>query len=148
MEYTMCHCGYVQSEHNFRHLFSPSYKIQRVESQPDFEGEVTHRYIIDANDFLRKENPVLCTVPQCGREKSLHGAIIRHEYVPGPVSRYREIDIVLPNPWYSSCCNSEFLDGKSHTANHTPIVRTTIRNKEQTDRVTIKTTDGRALTTY
>ena len=94
----ICWCGNRESNHNFKHSFSPSVKVIREKDS----------FILSALDYPVKEGEK-CTVPGCTAQKAIHRkkdtprlseilnptTIIDHDFQPEKYS-YRDVKFSVP----------------------------------------------------
>lgn len=124
--YQICHCGYPQNKHNFRHIYEGLYNIQI-----DEKGSCH----IDANIFPSKEG-LKCKEPQCNGIKVLHETdIIHHPFNP---DTYREFKFSLPVSLVCAKGGCELTLGK-HKQCQTHIFETilNVSNRKETDRISV-----------
>jgi hypothetical protein len=135
-EIRICHCGYTENNHNFRHEF------KHVETVI-FDGE---KFVINADSFPVVEE-AKCSVEQCGKKKNLHGkfGIILHDYTEGKFTS-RNINFAVPENTQCVLCDYR-LSKKKHPETtqtgldkvdmHSFTVKIDVKNKQKTDNVFI-----------
>jgi hypothetical protein len=147
----ICWCGNRESNHNFKHPFSPSVKVTRENNS----------FILSALDYPVKEGEK-CTVPECTAQKSVHRkrdtprlseilnptTIIDHDFQPNKYT-YREIKFSIPpdtkclytyghdelhlcNITLESHCNTH-----GHTISHHFTTKIDIQDVEKDDKISI-----------
>jgi len=131
--YKICHCGFTEDNHEFRHRFEESATIN-IHDEKIVE--------FDCNEFETLEKTSQnCKYPQCNASKSLHGSIItKHEFISDDPEYYRNIYIELPGYIKCSSCNNPIhnhmyrhhisIKKKANNYKNTDIVRFTHDNRE------------------
>ena len=84
--YYVCKCGHSQNDHQFRHQFENSIKVNRKiieikRTREEFE--------IDATDFPT-ETKMKCSKPDCNAPESRHTSLlISHPYSPEEIKYHK-----------------------------------------------------------
>jgi hypothetical protein len=130
----ICSCGATEPEnHPYKHSFIPSQKMERINKS---------YFILDANDWPKKEILSKCTFPLCNRTVENHQPPVAHVW-SGNVIQKREILIELPRDTKCTACG--VCAAEPHPFRHFFTVRATIQNKTDNDVIDFKLPNGRQV---
>lgn len=104
MSFYICHCGFPENNHYFKHKYENLIKVERKDNS----------FLIDVNDYPVKTT-IVCGIPQCKMQKSLHKLLftkeldnetkVTHEFTPEE-KKFREINFMIPEDAICHSCNS------------------------------------------
>jgi len=124
LELKICHCGYPQLNHPFRHNYQPFTIYKNVEE---------NFYNLDAHSFIEYENKV-CSVSNCKYSKSIHNSpVVNHDFTE-KVIKYRKINFTVPEDavCYKKDCNIS-LNNHKNVLTHSFTIKLEILNKDGND---------------
>jgi hypothetical protein len=126
----ICHCGNLETPHNFRHTYKKTAKVERK------IGPMGKEYFeIDACDFP-EHTTSMCSIENCKAVPGIHETPnLEHKYIPLEYS-YRDVILVLPE---DSRCNKCPVVVSKHQSvmTHHFTTKIFVENKKEMDRVTI-----------
>jgi hypothetical protein len=131
----LCHCGHTQDDHNFRHLFTPKITLTK------FSSDDEEYYEVDAKDWEAETVDRGCAVPHCSAGKSLHGSVIKHEYVPANPFERRRIRFKLPLDTLCRVCGEKTPLSEHKSLTHAFTTRVDVLNRGENDTVRVKGVD-------
>jgi hypothetical protein len=99
----ICHCGYRENNHEFKHSFEKVCKVVRTNKN----GE---KFVLDADNF-KINSKYICNIENCNGKKELHNSLINHSFEPKEY-KYRNINFILPN---NAICN--YINMKNEKCN-------------------------------
>jgi hypothetical protein len=124
LELKICHCGYPELNHPFRHPYIP-FTI--------YKNNEENFYNLDAHNYIEYENKV-CSVSSCKYSKSIHNSsIVNHNFIE-KVVKYRKINFTVPED--AVCCNKDcnvYLLQHKNILTHPFTIKLEIVNKGEND---------------
>ena len=131
----ICHCGYPEDNHEFKHSFEKVCKVIRTNKN----GE---KFTLDANDF-KFQIKYICGISKCNGKKELHNSLIKHNFEPKEY-KYRNINFILPIDSICNYINSDNqkcninIEKHNEIINHNFKTNVCILNKEKCDIIKIE----------
>lgn len=136
MSFYICHCGYTENNHYFKHSFE---KIALVKRDLDENGNEV--FIVPVDNFI-SSNSVRCKKENCILKEKLHETdIVNHKYIP-EIFTFKKINFCIPS---DAICHRKDCDFSysNHKDALTHIFRTKIIfvNKQKDDMIQITDSD-------
>jgi hypothetical protein len=104
MSFYICHCGYTENNHHFKHPFEKLALVKR-----DLNDDGNEVFIVNSDNFLFYDS-VRCKKENCILKEKLHETdIVNHKYVPERFS-FKKLNFALPSDaicHYKDCVSYE-----------------------------------------
>jgi hypothetical protein len=130
---TYCkHCGTFKPDSvldTFEHNFVHNFEDIQVNYNP-FDG-----FDIDLTKiaFPSFDYPVKCSVENCSAHKSLHGQVIKHEFLPDNKHFYQLIKLIVPNDHLCFKCSKPLSEHA--VSDHKFITKAVVKLSEPFNKV-------------
>ena len=123
MSYTICWCGYPETNHNFRHLYENRIKVERREN----------KLVLNREEYPDKTT-TKCGEADCSGVEKVHNTIsLPHVYKPVQVV-YKEIRVCIPEDIGCKRCERELGKHKEEMT-HIFELDLEVVGKENVDKV-------------